>query len=104
MRGSAIGVRPWGAPPVGVSYAVLGPLEATVDGRPARLGGPRARAVLAMLLLRAGQVVPARVLVDAVWGERPPVSSGNLLQGYICLLYTSPSPRDGLLSRMPSSA
>ena len=24
--------------------------------------------------------------------------------GDICLLYTSPSPRDGLLSRMPSSA
>ena len=24
--------------------------------------------------------------------------------GHICLLYTSPSPRDGLLSRMPSSA
>ena len=26
------------------------------------------------------------------------------LQTYTCLLYTSPSPRDGLLSRMPSSA
>ena len=26
------------------------------------------------------------------------------LQAWICLLYTSPSPRDGLLSRMPSSA
>ena len=25
-------------------------------------------------------------------------------KGYVCLLYTSPSPRDGLLSRMPSSA
>ena len=25
-------------------------------------------------------------------------------QHYFCLLYTSPSPRDGLLSRMPSSA
>ena len=25
-------------------------------------------------------------------------------RGEICLLYTSPSPRDGLLSRMPSSA
>ena len=24
--------------------------------------------------------------------------------GFTCLLYTSPSPRDGLLSRMPSSA
>ena len=28
----------------------------------------------------------------------------NSLLVYICLLYTSPSPRDGLLSRMPSSA
>ena len=28
----------------------------------------------------------------------------NAVEGYICLLYTSPSPRDGLLSRMPSSA
>ena len=26
------------------------------------------------------------------------------VHGAICLLYTSPSPRDGLLSRMPSSA
>ena len=29
---------------------------------------------------------------------------GPFLGGRICLLYTSPSPRDGLLSRMPSSA
>ena len=28
----------------------------------------------------------------------------GLKKGYFCLLYTSPSPRDGLLSRMPSSA
>ena len=28
----------------------------------------------------------------------------NFFSGRICLLYTSPSPRDGLLSRMPSSA
>ena len=37
------------------------------------------------------------------------VTCGGLLQllsnlGHPCLLYTSPSPRDGLLSRMPSSA
>ena len=30
------------------------------------------------------------------------ISTGESLPG--CLLYTSPSPRDGLLSRMPSSA
>ena len=29
---------------------------------------------------------------------------GDAARGYACLLYTSPSPRDGLLSRMPSSA
>ena len=29
---------------------------------------------------------------------------GGALLLYLCLLYTSPSPRDGLLSRMPSSA
>ena len=29
---------------------------------------------------------------------------GVNLNGNSCLLYTSPSPRDGLLSRMPSSA
>eukprot|EP01016_Furgasonia_blochmanni_P005580 TRINITY_DN12171_c0_g1_i2.p1 TRINITY_DN12171_c0_g1~~TRINITY_DN12171_c0_g1_i2.p1 ORF type:complete len:103 (+),score=23.69 TRINITY_DN12171_c0_g1_i2:32-310(+) len=28
----------------------------------------------------------------------------TLVSTYTCLLYTSPSPRDGLLSRMPSSA
>ena len=30
--------------------------------------------------------------------------NGQAPRGYTCLLYTSPSPRDGLLSRMPSSA
>ena len=32
------------------------------------------------------------------------VFAGQGPKGYACLLYTSPSPRDGLLSRMPSSA
>ena len=31
------------------------------------------------------------------------IDAGHAI-GSICLLYTSPSPRDGLLSRMPSSA
>ena len=31
-------------------------------------------------------------------------SDGSTQSKHTCLLYTSPSPRDGLLSRMPSSA
>ena len=34
----------------------------------------------------------------------PTVAAQDPLQAQACLLYTSPSPRDGLLSRMPSSA
>ena len=30
--------------------------------------------------------------------------AGMEYEEYVCLLYTSPSPRDGLLARMPSSA
>ena len=33
-----------------------------------------------------------------------PRADGHTVWAHICLLYTSPSPRDGLLSRMPSSA
>ena len=46
-----------------------------------------------------------------VWLDDNPVRSCQLTVGALagrrittCLLYTSPSPRDGLLSRMPSSA
>ena len=36
--------------------------------------------------------------------ERDEPAGADEYDGYSCLLYTSPSPRDGLLSRMPSSA
>ena len=37
-------------------------------------------------------------------GEIDRSNVGSLELKWSCLLYTSPSPRDGLLSRMPSSA
>ena len=40
---------------------------------------------------------------NGAWEVLPPVPEDKY-QWYYCLLYTSPSPRDGLLSRMPSSA
>ena len=41
------------------------------------------------------------------WDERQRGAAQRILNNaldVLCLLYTSPSPRDGLLSRMPSSA
>ena len=47
-------------------------------------------------LVRAEDFAPTRTMRGG---------SNNYRSGApICLLYTSPSPRDGLLSRMPSSA
>ena len=37
-------------------------------------------------------------------GAQVPTEKELSAQFNVCLLYTSPSPRDGLLSRMPSSA
>src|SRR3954452_13745943 len=51
-----------------VALRVLGTFEATVDGRPVSLGGPRQRAVLARVLVADGAAVPAEQIVDDVWG------------------------------------
>ena len=52
-----------------MQFHVLGPLEVTHDGRTVAVGGPRARAVLAMLLLDANRVVAADRLVDELWPQ-----------------------------------
>ena len=55
----------------------------------------------------AGQVAQeaGRVLLAGGKRLRPLlILLAHRLAGGSCLLYTSPSPRDGLLSRMPSSA
>jgi DNA-binding winged helix-turn-helix (wHTH) protein len=71
---------------VGVEFGILGPLQVLVDGTPVSLGGPQQRAVLAMLLAHANQTVPVDRLIDDVWGDSPPETAGNLLQGYVSQL------------------
>ena len=66
-----------------MEYRLLGPVEVEHDGRLLRLGGPKQRAVLAILLLRRGTSVPADVLVDELWGESAPPTARNALQGYV---------------------
>ena len=66
-----------------LAFRILGPLEVLDDGRAVSLGGPRQRAVLAVLLTRADETVSASRLIDEVWGERPPSAVANVLQGYV---------------------
>jgi predicted ATPase len=64
-------------------FSLLGPLEVTSEGRGIRVGGPRHRAALAVLLLQANHVVPTTTLIDELWGDDPPETALNALQGYI---------------------
>lgn len=80
-------------------FRVLGPLEVDAGDGPLPLGGPKQRAVLANLLIRANQVVPADILIDAVWGEVPPEKARNTLQTYVSNLRKSLG--DGRLEGRP---
>jgi predicted ATPase/DNA-binding SARP family transcriptional activator len=66
-----------------VEVRLLGPLEVLDDaGRPAEVRGTRSKGVLAVLALRAGEVVSAGRIVEEVWGEqeiRDPLNAVQVL-------------------------
>lgn len=66
-----------------MDFQLLGPLTLVAEGRELSVGGPRERAVLAMLLLERGRLVPIYRLVDALWGDSPPISARG--QVHICV-------------------
>ena len=85
-----------------VEASELAQLVATESGRLAHLVDNlvlRSRADIARLAF-SSEVVSVRESVERAWSALG-LDPDRL---NICLLYTSPSPRDGLLSRMPSSA
>ena len=66
-----------------LAFGILGPLEVVDQERPVVLGGPKQRALLAILLLCRGEVVSSDRLIDQLWGERPPATAAKTLQGYV---------------------
>ena len=68
-------------------YGLLGPLEVVGDGgERLSLGGLRQRAVLAILLLHANQVVPSERLVEELWGEHVPPRATHTVQVFVSRL------------------
>ncbi len=65
---------------------MLGPLEVLVDGRPVDLGPPRQRAVLAVLLLHANQLVVTDRLAEELWPGNVPKTAAKAIQVYISAL------------------
>lgn len=69
--------------PILLRVSLLGRLAASYDGAPLDLGGRRQRAVLAVLVLARGELVPVERLVEAVWGEHAGDTAVGALQSYV---------------------
>jgi DNA-binding SARP family transcriptional activator len=81
-------------------FRILGTLEVIGDDGPVALGGPRQRALLAALLLRAGRVVPTEQLVDELYGAEPPKTATASLQNAVAALRKVLGPQT-LMTKAP---
>lgn len=71
-----------------MEYGILGPVEVRADGQPVALGGPKPRALLALLLLNADRVVTTFQILEALWGGHPPASGATRVHGVVSELRT----------------
>jgi DNA-binding SARP family transcriptional activator/DNA-binding XRE family transcriptional regulator len=70
----------------GLWLAVLGPLEASLDGTLLSLGPPARRAVLGLLAADPDAVARRDSIMEALWGQRAPDTAANLVQAHVSRL------------------
>jgi ABC-type transport system substrate-binding protein/DNA-binding SARP family transcriptional activator len=61
-------------------FGVLGPLEVRLDGAAVRVGGPRQRALLGLLLCHANRVVSRDQLIEELLGDQPAATADRMLR------------------------
>jgi DNA-binding SARP family transcriptional activator/tetratricopeptide (TPR) repeat protein len=83
----------------GLEIGLLGEFTASYDGEVLDLGGPRQRAVLAMLVIGRGQLVSAEQLIDNLWEDDRPANEFASLQSYISHLRRRLEPQAAARSR-----
>lgn len=83
-----------------MEFRILGPLEVFSGGHPLDLGGAKQRALLAVLLLDANNVVSTDRLIDALWEDEPPETAQKALQVHVSGLRKLVG-RDRLQTRAP---
>jgi DNA-binding SARP family transcriptional activator len=83
-----------------MEFRILGRLEVWDGGHAIALGGPKPRALLAVLLLHANEVVPADRLIDDLWRDDPPEHAAAALQVNLSRVRKA-LPQDVLATRSP---
>lgn len=66
-----------------LSIGLLGPLSVRLNQTPVATSAPKQRQVLALLALNAGRVVTLPMIIEELWGDRPPRSYATTSQTYI---------------------
>lgn len=74
---------------VSVEVRLLGPVELRIDGGDVLVGGPRQRALLSLLALRPGKVVPVDALIEELWAGEPTDGADTTLRSYVSRLRKS---------------
>ena len=85
-------------------FCVLGPLEAYENGRSVAVGGGRQRALLALLLVHAGEIVSRDRLIEDLWAGKPPPGGSQNLDVYLSRLrkvFREAGAGDVLATRAP---
>ena len=83
-----------------MEFFVLGPLEVRHDGRAIPVSGSKQRALLAILLLHANELVSRDALLEELYGERQPGTAGHSLDHQISRLRKT-LPVQGLIATRP---
>ncbi|TWP48860.1 SARP family transcriptional regulator [Lentzea tibetensis] len=94
-----------------VFFRILGPLQVTIADRVVQLAKNRQLTVLALLLTEANKVVSVGRIIDAVWGDAPPVTADKQIQTCVWRLRSAfekaggtgliETARGGYLLRLP---
>jgi WD40 repeat protein/DNA-binding SARP family transcriptional activator len=69
-----------------LEFRILGPLAVRVDGMPVAVGGPKQRALLALLLLSANRVVSRERLIEELFAEQSINSADHALRNQVSRL------------------
>ena len=83
-----------------MEFRILGPLEVEDSGRSVPVGRGRQRALLALLLLHANEVVAQDRLIDELWGSEPPETAAKSLHNHVSALRRALGG-DTILTRPP---
>src|SRR5262249_59880108 len=81
-------LKRWGVG-TGLEFRILGPLEVRLGGTLVRVGGPRQRALLGLLLCHANRVVSRDQLTEELLGDQPAGPAERMLRVQVSRLRTA---------------